>query len=122
MHKVEKDEAREYRISMEAVVDAYDEEERSMGWYYYLDDKIQFPFLARCIQVITKSPLQEGEQVTVIQMAPEDECVHEMFVEIKWQDRKLYVPLVQLQPLNTNEQTIEAVEDWHYWMARGYEF
>jgi len=45
-----------------------------------------------------------------------------MFVEIKWQDRMLYVPLVQLQPLNTNEQTLEAVEDWHYWMARGYVF
>lgn len=63
----------------------------------------------------------EGEQVTVVQMVPEDECLHEMFAEIKWQDRTLCVPLVQLQPLNVDEQTREAVEDWHYWMARGYE-
>ena len=31
---VKEDEAREHRIAMEAVVDAYDEIERAMGWYY----------------------------------------------------------------------------------------
>lgn len=121
MSRVEEDEAREYRISMEAIVDAKDEEEQAMGWYYYLDDKIRFPFMAQCIKVAAKSPLCEGEQVAVVQLAPEDECMHEMFVEIKWQDRTLCVPLVQLQPLDVEEQTQEAVEDWHYWMARGYE-
>jgi len=42
--------------------------------------------------------------------------------EINWNTRTLCVPLAQLQPLDVNEQTQEAVEDWHYWMARGYEF
>jgi hypothetical protein len=31
--EVETDEAREHRISMEIVVDAYDEQERAIGWY-----------------------------------------------------------------------------------------
>jgi hypothetical protein len=39
---------REERISMEAVVDAYDSGERAMGWYYHLDRKIKVPFKARC--------------------------------------------------------------------------
>jgi len=121
MSRVDKDEAREHRILMDVIVDAYDDEERAMGWYYYLEDKIQFPFTARCIKVMAKSPLHKGEQVTFIQMAPEDECVHEMFVEIKWQGRTLCVPLVQLQSLDVNEQTWEAVADWYYWIARGYE-
>ena len=120
MSRTEKDETREYRISTEAVVDAYDEEEQAMGWYYYLDDKIHFPFMAQCIKSSAKSPLCEDEQVVVMQMAPEDECMHEMFVEIKWKERVFCVPLVQLQPLEADEQTLEAVEDWHYWMARGY--
>lgn len=30
-----KDTAREERILMEAVVDAYSPEERALGWYYY---------------------------------------------------------------------------------------
>lgn len=46
MSKEKIDEARENRIIMEVVVDAYDEEERAMGWYYYLDDKLMLPFQA----------------------------------------------------------------------------
>lgn len=30
------DPEREQRIAMEIVVDAYDSQERAMGWYYYL--------------------------------------------------------------------------------------
>jgi len=122
MAKVEKDETREHRIWMEAIVDAYGPEEQAMGWYYYLDDRIQFPFEARCIAARRISPLKEGEQVTVIQMAPEDECMREMFVEIQWADRTFGVPLAQLQPLGVDEETEEAIADWCYWVARGYEF
>jgi hypothetical protein len=42
MSKVKQDPEREERITMEAIVDAYGAEEQAMGWYYYLDDKIQF--------------------------------------------------------------------------------
>jgi Calcium binding len=41
MSDVELDEAREERITMEAVVDAYGEDEQAMGWYYYLQDIIR---------------------------------------------------------------------------------
>ena len=34
---------------MEAIVDAYGAEEQAMGWYYYFDDKLSFPFLTQCI-------------------------------------------------------------------------
>jgi len=121
MAGVEEDEAREYRIAMEAIVDAYGPEEQAMGWYYYLEDKIQFPFEAHCIEVRHISPLRKEDQVTVVQMAPEDECMHEMFVEVQWQGRTFGVPLAQLQPLEVDEETQEAVADWHYWVARGYE-
>ena len=40
--------ARERRIEMEVVVDAYNSEERAMGWYCYLEEKLKFPFQARC--------------------------------------------------------------------------
>ena len=42
--EIETDEVRERRITMEAVVDAYNEEERAVGWYYYLEGKLNFPF------------------------------------------------------------------------------
>ena len=122
MDRVQKDETREHRISMEAIVDAYGPEEQAMGWYYYLEDRIQFPFQARCVKTRRISPLKEGELVKVICMAPEDECMREMFVEIQWQNRTFGVPLAQLQPLDVDEATEETVEDWHYWVERGYEF
>ena len=122
MDRVEKDEAREYRISMEAIVDAYGGEEQALGWYYYLDDRLEFPFQAKCIEERQISPLIKGEIVKVTQMSPEDECMREMFVQIDWKDRVFGVPLAQLQPVNVDTDTHEAIEDWHYWVARGYEF
>ena len=59
------DEEREERISMEIIVDAYDSEEQAMGWYYYLDEKMQFPFSARCVAQRAISPLEQGEEVEV---------------------------------------------------------
>jgi len=122
MERIEEDKDREYRIDMEAVVDAYDEEERAMGWYYYLDDKINFPFKAKFIKEKRTSPLKQEEVVEVTGMAPADECEHDMLIEIQWQGRKLAVPLSQIEGISVDDATKEAIEDWHYWVARGYEF
>jgi hypothetical protein len=122
MERVEKDETREYRISMEAIVDAYGPEEQALGWHCYLKDKIHFPFRARCMKTRRISPLKAGEMVKVTRMAPEDDCTREMFVEIAWHGRTFAVPLAQLEGVNVDDDTEEAIADWHYWVARGYEF
>jgi Calcium binding len=119
---VKKDDAREHRIDMKVIVDAYDEQERAMGWYYYLQDKIVFPFQARCITEKRSSPLQQGEVVEVTGMAPEKDNEHDMLVDVQWQGRRLAVPLSQLEGIDVDEATQEAIGDWHYWVARGYEF
>ena len=92
MARVEKDEVREERIALEAIVDANGPEEQAMGWYYYLDDKISTPFKAKCITKRTISPLEVGEKVEVLGMLAEDECEHEMFARVRWQGRELGVP------------------------------
>jgi hypothetical protein len=121
--KPKRDEEREERILMEIVVDAHDEEERSMGWYYYLEDKLNFPLLTRCINERATSPLRVGDEVEVVGMGPADECEKEMLVETSWENRRtLAVPLSQLKVVNGNEETQQAVEDWHYWVGMGYEF
>jgi hypothetical protein len=46
-----------------------------------------------------------------------------MFVTIKWEKDGLAVPLAQLKPISaTDEQTKQAIADWHYWCEMGYEF
>ena len=104
MERIPKDEAREERIDMEAVVDAYGPEERAMGWYTYLDNEITYasqPMLARCVAERAISPLQVGDEVEILGMAPADECECEMFVMIRWGlpggKQGLGVPLSQLQ-------------------------
>ena len=112
---------REARIFDEIIVDANGPEEQAMGWYSYLEDLLHFPFAARCITARAISPLKKGEDVTVLAMAPEDECQHEMFVSVRWQDRHVAVPLAQLLGRQVDPPTRQAIEDWHYWRVRGYE-
>ncbi|HYK17911.1 MAG TPA: calcium-binding protein [Bryobacteraceae bacterium] len=119
--KPSRDPVREERIHNEAIVDARPEEQ-AMGWYYYLENKIRFPFRARCIASKITSPLREGEMVEVRRLAPEDSCARDMLVLIRWQGRRLAVPLAQLMPVAAEELTEEAVSDWHYWVSRSYSF
>jgi len=105
-----------------SVVDANGPEEQVMGWYYYLDDKIRFPFQAKCIMAKVVSPLRKGESVQVQSMAPEDACSAEMLVLIRWQGRTMAVPLSQLAAVDPDDSTAEAIADWHYWVAQGYCF
>jgi hypothetical protein len=122
MIRMEENKTRERRIEMEAVVDAYNSEERAMGWYYYLEERLKFPFKARCKSKREISPLRVGEEVEVVGMAPEKKCESEMFVRLRWRRHKVAVPLSQLEPLAARPKTKEAVADWHYWVGRGYEF
>ncbi len=55
-------------------------------------------------------------------MASADACENEMFVTVKWQGRELDVPLAQIEVIDGDDETREAVEDWHYWIDRGYGF
>src|SRR3954452_8991183 len=112
----------EHHLAMDIMPDAYGPEEQAMSWYYYLEEKLHFPFQARCTKVRRKSPLKVGEIVEVTGMPGEDECEHEMFVAVNWQGRDLAVPLDQLEGIDVDEETQEGISDWHYWVEQGYEF
>ena len=113
---------REQRIAAEIVVDAYGEEERAMSWYYYLEEKLEFPFKERCVDVRSVSPLKKGEEVEVLAMAKENDCMREMSVLVRFARRRIGVPLSQLIVLKASSETRQAVDDWRYWVAMGYRF
>jgi len=118
----DRDRERERRIALEIVVDAYDTHERAMGWYYYLEEQLKFPFTATCTAKRVISPLRVKDEVRIVGMPGEDECEHEMFVTIRWERDRLAVPLAQLRPISaTDKRTKQGVEDWHYWVKMGYE-
>jgi hypothetical protein len=37
-------------------------------------------------------------------------------------DRKLAVPLSQIEGIDISEETKQVLEDWHYWVKKEYEF
>jgi len=126
MPNVEPDENREHRIKTEIIIDAEDKEERAMGWYEYLDDTLNVPFLARWTKKGRKSTSVEEKQVEVLGMAPDDECLKDMFVEVVYPDGKdedvFSAKLSEIVAIDADSETQEALADWQYWLARGYKF
>lgn len=113
---------RENRIRDAIIVDAYGSDEQAMGWYYYLDARLRFPFEGECRTSRRTSPLRPGERFRILAMAPEEECGQEMFVMIAWREGELAIPLSQVAVCGADAETIEAVGDWRYWVEMGYEF
>ena len=48
MPRPRRDDDFDQRLEMERIVDAKSEEQ-AIGWYYYLEEHLRFPFKARCI-------------------------------------------------------------------------
>ncbi|MDR2501594.1 MAG: calcium-binding protein [Treponema sp.] len=118
----ETEQDREERIINEIVVDAYDETERAMSWFAYLEDTLNFPFKAKCLREMAESPLRKHETLMVRGMADSERCYGDMLVLVEWRNRSFGVPLEQLLPVEEEGATARAVKDWHYWKARGYTF
>jgi len=113
----------EERLLMEIVVDAYNESERAVGWHCYLDDRLEFPFLARIEREAHCNPLPVGEMVTALALdEPDGDCHDGFWVSVKSKIGKFDLPLEQLEPIDANEDTAIAAADWKYWVDRGYTF
>ena len=116
------DQPREDRILFEIVVDAYNETERALSWYYYLQEKLQFPLAGKCRSIRSTSPLKKGQKLEVLSMAQEDDCMSEIMVTVKAGRSRIAVPLEQVGCESIDQDTCQGVADWHYWRARGYDY
>jgi hypothetical protein len=105
MRRPKHDPVREDRIHNEAIVDACPEEQ-AMSWYYYLERRLVFRS-ERGVSRRTPSHRSEKGKPPVLRMAKEDFCEHDMLVKIRWQGRKMAVPLSQLEVIGA-ESTDEA--------------
>jgi len=128
MTKIEEAE-REQRLHYEIIVDAYDSDERISGWFHYLQDEMSFPFIAKAVKDLKKSPLKSGELVKVTELADYEVCERGMSVQIELDGRDFAIPLEQLELVraengnkDSEHSTREAILDWHYWIDSGYEF
>ncbi len=112
----------EDRIEMQITVDTYDESEAAMGWHCYLQDTMTFPFKAKCIKKVSTSPLSLNETIEVVGMDEAENCEHDMLVEVKWRGGMICVPLEQIEGIDVDKNTKQAIGDWLYWIEQGYCF
>ena len=121
----EKDPIRENRIDDEIVVDAYDEEERAMGWDCHLQDQISFPFLATWSKKNKKTGAIAEKNVEVLDMASSEDCESNMYVEVAYvgeDDDTFAAKLSDITAINPDPDTEEAIADWKYWVDMNYGF
>jgi hypothetical protein len=69
-----------------------------MGWHIYLEETMDVPFEARCIEEQEVSPLDEEETVRVVGKPSSEPSLRQQFVTIEWMDQEFGVPLSQLEP------------------------
>lgn len=116
----QRDEAREQRIAR-LLSGAQDEYARISAWYGYLEEHVRFPFAATCRP--GAAALGLPPEVEVIDLACVDDWEEEARVTLGGDKDGVDVPLAQLTPSEgSDEQTRQAVSDWHYWVERGYHF
>lgn len=108
---------REHRIFYEIIVDCYDEEEQKMGWYYYMEEKLHFPFEAQII-LRKKNGTKTKQSVEVVQLSSDEEFGNDMTVEVCYDEIVLDIPLLQLLNIKADEASIQAIEDWRYWNSK----
>jgi len=119
----ETDPGREERIDNEIIVDAYGDEGIASSWYYYLEEKLRFPFKA---MVLThryrpgpKSVATSVSQVELIGMAPLSRCgYHQMWamgVLSLRRDAPLHFFLSDIIEIEPEEERETALTDWVYW-------
>ncbi|MSQ72637.1 MAG: hypothetical protein EXR27_15315 [Betaproteobacteria bacterium] len=82
-----------------------------MGWYCHLEEKIAFPFNARCIAAPVVSPPEKREEVEMPGRAPEEDCMSAMLVAARIAGRKPGVPLVQLEAQGADSASCQGIED-----------
>ena len=81
-----------------------------MGWYCCLEDRLKFPFKARCKSMSAVSPLRSRGRGQASWVWPRRRSVKsEVFVRVKWGGRNMAVPLSQLDRSTEDHSTKEAV-------------
>ncbi|MBE9061952.1 calcium-binding protein [cf. Phormidesmis sp. LEGE 11477] len=124
------DEEREHRITYDIIVDCYDKYEVSMGWYSYLLDHLNFPLKAQRATAssshkASNQKLPKAEVVRIIGMSETDGFETDIFVDIEYDDASqtdvVAIPLSQLQIVKGDDESMQAFEDWQYWIDQGNE-
>ncbi len=98
------DKEHDHRIHYEIIVDAYDEYEQAMSWYYYMAENLTFPMNAKA-QLRLRSGKTEEKAVKIVEVDPKSETSLTLrlgMTEGK-SDRVQYISPEDIVRINTSE-------------------
>lgn len=108
-------------IGSEIVVDANDDDEVFMGWYYFMAESLEFPFQA--IATIKKrNGTTEERTVEVVEDATNGDrfkC-QAYYVNVDYEGVLMKVEIADLKPINASAETLKAITVWKYWKEKEY--
>ena len=108
-------------IDYEVVVDAYDDSEVYMGWYYFMSERLKFPFKA-VATIKKRNGSTEESTVEVVEDATDGDrfkC-QAYYVNVDYEGVMMKVEVGDLKPINASEETLKAITVWQYGKENGY--
>ena len=102
-------------IDNEITVDCYDDDEANMGWYYFMSESLEFPFMAKVIIKKTDGKKEEST-VEVVSNATNSDRFNGggFYVNVAYQGILMKIEVRDLKPINASENTLKALTVWQY--------
>ena len=108
------------QIDYEIIVDAYNDVEVSMGWYYTFEKRLVFPFEATA-QLKKKGGETESKQVKIVGLHSKEEGFTERNFQLEMEHGGYIMPIdySKLSNIKADEETLEMFQIWDFWV-KGY--
>ncbi len=113
------DEEMRYKIDYEIIVDAYDDDEQSMGWYYFFEETLEFPFTALA-QLKKRDGTTETKRVKIIGLASKETGFMNEDFNLDMEQGQYIRPVAYatLSEFKASEETLEAFQIWDFYWRR----
>lgn len=111
------------KIENEIIMDCYDDQEISMGWYYFFQDELEFPFEVE-ISLKTRNGGKKLIEIDILKMVEEERNyeISGLLFEVSPKEAELIMEIGADKLKNTkgSRSTKEAFEIWFFWNSDKY--
>lgn len=106
-----------HQIDYEIIVDAHDDIEMSMGWYYTFEERLVFPFTATA-QLKKKGGGVESKRVKIVGLHSDEEGFTEKEFQLEMEQGDYVVPIEysKLSEIEADDETLEMFQIWDFWV------
>jgi hypothetical protein len=107
------------KIEYEIIVDAYSDDEVNMGWFYTLEEGLEFPFNADA-EIKKRGGGIEVKQVKIIGMYSEDDdfLSKDFLFEMELDENVLPIAYSKISNIKASEASLEVLQCWDYWVEK----